>query len=225
MSRLSHLVDDQQTENDSARHKNSTNICQIYEKTGACPNDYFPKCCPFKHPIKLMSRCLVFHHLYPNPDYFASFLPKNEQTMIKTRNLQSMIDSFFLDVYAEFKQFGNVQDIVIASNLTEHLYGNVYVRFNEPDEALACHKALQGRFYAGRKVTSSLIFFDKLSSLICVSKQSGKCFHGQCCPYVHPLQISRDVFNQAFPRILLSTPSALLTNTPDDYVSDPNMVV
>lgn len=220
MSRLSHLVS-----NNERNEKEPASTCELYEKTGSCPNDYIPKCCPYKHPMKLMSRCLVFHHLYPNPEYFASFLPKSDQSLIKNRYNLNFVDAFFLDVYAEFKLFGNVQDIIIASNITQHLYGNVYVRFNEPDEALACHKALEGRFYAGRKVTSSLLFVEKLTSLICEEESNGKCDNGTTCPCMHPFIISKNVYWQAFPRSLFTTPTALLQNTPGEYITDPNSII
>ena len=179
-------------------------ICYSFEKTGTCPRD---KYCHLTHQSIPMSRCLVFKHLYPNPDLFTSFLDDDE-VKIRKSTKQNAFDAFFLDVFMELRLFGNIEDMFVAGNILPNLHGNVYVRFQDVDSAVAAHKTLENRYYAGRLVHSSFVPVDKLSSSVC---HEDNCIHGVNCTFIHPIQISKHVVIQCFPRALRTTPAALRT--------------
>ncbi|OHT15081.1 Splicing factor U2AF 26 kDa subunit [Tritrichomonas foetus] len=176
-------------------------ICYSYEKTGSCPRG---EKCHLLHLSAPMSRCLVFYHLYPNPDMFATFL-KDEELQLDEDKKFDAFDAFFLDVFLELKLFGNVEDMFVAGNLSSHLQGNVYVRFQEVDAAMAAHKALEGRYYAGRVIHSAFVPVERLSSAIC----QDECIHGLNCSKVHPILASKNIMVQCFPRNIRTTPAVL----------------
>lgn len=190
--------------------------CNFFESTGCCPNG---RMCPYDHIPLIMNRCLVFHHLYPNPDLFESFLPEDHPKISNQERLNSF-NAFYMDVYLEMKLFGEVEDIVVAENITPHLQGNVFVRFKEADDALAAHKALENRFYAGRVVHSTFVPTEKLSTILC--KDYPNCIHGLNCCYVHMLEPSKHVLIQCFPKNLKAIPKAFQNNQKNNYLDSPN---
>ena len=202
----------------SQKQEKDISICPIFEKTGCCPHGDF---CPLYHMISPLSRCLVFHHLYPNPLFFKSFFyQKENETSLNfdEKELQQSFDAFFMDVFLELSQFGKVDDLFVAGNLCPHLYGNVFVRFDECDDAMAAHIGLENRYYAGRKVHSSFVPLEILSSSIC---NEHNCIHQSNCNFVHMLVPSKHVQMQCFPRAMTSTPEPLRTFKQSKYLDSP----
>ena len=202
----------QQPDPTKSREKDLS-ICYNYEKTGHCPKEEY---CQLLHLSTPMSRCLVFHHLYPNPDFFSSFLDNDDDLVIDEDYKLDSFDAFFMDICLELKLFGQVEDMFVAGNFTTHLHGNVYVRFSEVDGAVAAHKALEGRYYAGRVVHSSFIPVEKLSCSLCKEEN---CIRGSVCNYIHPIPASKHVLMQCFPRGLKTTPTPLRPPR-DEYIPD-----
>jgi splicing factor U2AF subunit len=65
-------------------------------------------------------------------------------------NFQSEdFEGFVEDIFDEFRKFGNVENLAICENLSDHMIGNVYIRYTQYEEAEAALKGLQGRFYNG----------------------------------------------------------------------------
>lgn len=199
-------------------------VCFHFDRTGCCPRGTNGKYCTLKHVPIPFSRCLVFHHLYPNPDYFNEFI-KHDKVEINPEKRKAIYEAFYIDVLLEFLQFGKVEDMFIASNLTEHLYGNVYVRFQEVDAAVACHMALEGRFYAGRLVNSTFVPLERLSSTLCLQHMEGKCLHGDVCSLVHKIPLTRTLMLEAFPKVLQVMPEPLIEGLKDMFYDDPNDLV
>jgi len=202
-----------------------SSICYIYKKTGACLGGIMKNCCLLHHVQNQINRCIVFHHLYPNPKFFASFFSENDKPIIDPIQEQQGLDAFFMDIYLEVEVFGKVEDMIISGNISRHLYGNVYVRFVDPASALACMIALQGRYYAGRKVVASFVPTNKLSSIKCKDNEGSTCIHEDKCHFVHPLKISPHVLMQAFPRShfmipdkLRDAPKNIVYDSPDDLL-------
>ena len=207
------------------KEKRDYSLCQFFEKTGTCTCGESDSLCGFHHIQRFMSRCLVFHHLYPNAEYVNAFLPPEKRIELDPYQNRKFSDAFFLDNFLEFSQFGKVEDMYICSNITKHLYGNVYVRFAEIDAAVACHEALEGRFYAGRKVTSTFLPSDRLSYTLCKNNVDGKCVHGDMCPFPHRIVITKTILFECFPKQEQTTPAELIPIKTVPFFDDPNNVV
>lgn len=171
------------------------NVCAIFDKTGCCPREDM---CTKKHRQPEMSRCLIFHHLYPDPDLFVSSLPNPEIMTITEEQKLNMLNAFYLDMVIMLSQFGPLEDLVVASNKSDILSGNVLAMFREVDGAAAAFVALNNQYYAGRKIRMTFSPTLRLSSAIC--REDSNCKNGAVCPFIHPYHPSPSVYNDCFPR-------------------------
>ena len=59
-------------------------------------------------------------------------------------------DEFYEEIFEELKNYGSIEDIQVCENLGEHMVGNVYVKFEDEEDAQEALLKLHGRFYAGK---------------------------------------------------------------------------
>ena len=50
----------------------------------------------------------------------------------------------------QFSKYGEIEDLVVADNIGDHMIGNVWIKFVQEDSAKSAMNAMQGLFYAGR---------------------------------------------------------------------------
>ena len=177
----------EQREKDS----NSLNVCSFYEKTGVCSKG---ELCNKIHRYDPFSRIICLHHLYPDPDLFIQMLPPGTLE-ITQEHKQRLLDAFFLDVYYMLQRFGPIDDMIIASNKTDTLSGNVWASFRETDAAHACVSFLNGKYYAGRKIYATLTPMIKISNGMCLSST---CPMKENCKFIHELKPSEHIVRQCF---------------------------
>ena len=197
------------------------NVCILYEKTGCCPKGDL---CNKKHLLINLPRCVVFHHIFPNPDFFIDSLPPGK-LKISQEEKQRLIDAFFLDLFLMVKNFGIVDDIVLAANRSDHLSGNAWVWFRETDAAFMCQSALSGQYYAGRKIFVSLCSSPRLSLSLCKNHMTGECPSGASCYLIHPLEPSFHIFNECIPRSLKVYPERFRKWKIPKILDSPNDIV
>lgn len=96
--------------------------------------------CGRAHNKPLFSQTILVPHLYqmppPGPDGKPNFQSED-------------FEGFVEDIFEEVRKCGEVENIAICENLTDHMIGNVYIRFAQHEEAEAAVKMLSGRFYNG----------------------------------------------------------------------------
>jgi splicing factor U2AF subunit len=56
---------------------------------------------------------------------------------------------FYEDIFEEMGKYGEVENLNVCDNTSDHMVGNVYVKFREEEEAVAAMTGLAGRFYGG----------------------------------------------------------------------------
>ena len=198
-----------------------SNVCVYFEKTGCCPKG---ELCNKKHILTNLPRCVVFHHIFPNPDFFIDSLPKGTLE-ISYIERQRLIDAFFIDICLMVKNFGLVDDIVIAANKCDHLSGNVWVWFRETDSAYMCKNALNGQYYAGRKIIVSLCSSPRFSLSQCKLNTTGDCPSGLSCFYIHPLEPSFHIFNECIPRSIKVYPEQFRRWKLPKILDSPNDII
>jgi splicing factor U2AF subunit len=174
----------------------TSQLCQAYEKTGACPKGDL---CHQSHRTIPMSRCVVLHHIYPDPDLFIDQLPPGVFS-ISDEQRQFLIDAFYLDAFLLLRHFGVLDDMVLCGNRADHLSGNLIVMYKEVGSAAAAALALNNQFYAGRQITVTLAPVLRLSNAICRGAADGQCQMGVNCIFAHPLNPSKHVMSETFPR-------------------------
>ena len=182
-----------------------TTLCEFYEKIGCCPN---LDVCNKTHRNAPLNRSIILHHIFPDPDLFIGMLPKGVLEIDHTTK-QRLIDAVFLDISIMLMEFGLLDDMVIAGNFSDNLFGSVIAIFHEADSAYAAQMALDGQYYAGRKIHVSLSPVPRISTAICFNINKYKeCQIGSKCMFIHPYEPSPNIFNEVFSRSQKSYPSS-----------------
>jgi len=71
--------------------------------------------------------------------------------------LASHYDEFFQDIFWELEEkFGKIEQMNICDNLGDHLVGNVYVMFDDEEDAEKACEGLNNRWFDGRPITAEL---------------------------------------------------------------------
>ncbi len=68
---------------------------------------------------------------------------------------------FYHDVLTELKTFGTIVQFKVCCNEEPHLRGNVYAQYKSERSAIKALRALQGRYYGGKRIS---VEFCKISS-------------------------------------------------------------
>lgn len=59
-------------------------------------------------------------------------------------------EEFYEDIFEELSNYGEVEELNVCDNVSDHMFGNVYVKFSDEESAQKAMQALTGRFYAGK---------------------------------------------------------------------------
>jgi splicing factor U2AF subunit len=54
----------------------------------------------------------------------------------------------------ELAKFGELEDVVVADNIGDHMIGNVYAKFQSEDQASTAMRNLNGRYYAQKTINA-----------------------------------------------------------------------
>ncbi len=93
-------------------------------------------------------------HLYENPPAavaFADGLNVPQEALVEAVN---HFEDFYEEVFMELARFGELEEVVVADNIGDHLIGTVYVKYITEEQAKGCHDGLNGRFYAGKVIVA-----------------------------------------------------------------------
>lgn len=215
-NQIPRILSKQQNEELKDLVKESNHCCIDFDRLGVCPHG---DTCSFIHTQSAFPRVVILHHIYPNPDFFYTCLGE-EKAPIPDTFRTSLFDAFYYDLYAECAQFGQVLDIIVAKNIQYHLYGTAWVQFQDSDSAIAAQKALNNRFYAGKKIKATLWNTHKLSKFLCDGKKT-RCIAGGFCQLIHSLEPSDYVRELCFNRLAVITPTEDLSIKENELTISP----
>jgi splicing factor U2AF subunit len=125
--------------------------CPFYFKIGACRHG---ETCTRIHNKPPVSQTMVFPHLYDNPPAaiaFADGLNVPQESLVEAVN---HFEDFYEEVFSELAKVGELEEVVVADNIGEHMIGNVYVKYQGEDQAMAAMQGLLGRYYAGKVIVA-----------------------------------------------------------------------
>lgn len=182
--------------------KLNRHFCVQYEKIGICIHGDL---CFGIHREFTFPHVVILHHIYPNPDFFFYCLGEKKSPINEDLRM-SIFDAFYYDLYAECSQFGQVLDIIVAQNVSLHLAGTAWILFQDSDSCIAAYKALNNRFYAGRRIHASLWDTHKLSTIICEPSR-GNCSCNGYCGFVHQIDPSPRIRQMCFNRTATCLPT------------------
>ena len=100
--------------------------CPFYFKIGACRHG---DTCTRIHNKPPLSQTICIPHLYDNPPAavaFADGLIVPQEALVEAVN---HFEDFYEEVFMELTKFGEIEEIVVADNIGNHMIGNIYAKF------------------------------------------------------------------------------------------------
>jgi len=184
--------------------------CRFYSKVGACRHG---ASCSRQH-IKLeRSRTLLLAHVFIettethklSSDPISENDPdggimgvSDEQYRIATQT----IEEFYEECFHKLAQYGELEDLLLVDNISDHLCGNVYVKYYHEDSAVRAYNALEDGWYNGRKLKIEYSPVLEFRDARCRAFSEGKCNRGQDCNFLHlrhvPKALKRSCANQMY---------------------------
>lgn len=169
---------------------NDKTICTFYEKIGACRHG---EKCSRKHVKPLTSSTILLPNLYQNPK-----LNKNDLEQFNPKQLQEYFDEFYKDIFIKFNQFGEIKLLVVCENDNNHLNGNVYVKFVDPQSGIDAVLDLNTCWYNKKPVHCELSPVENFVDANCRAYETDTCTRGDHCNFMHirnPSEgLKRDLF-------------------------------
>lgn len=175
--------------------KEKDTVCIFYKKTGSCSRG---DSCSKTHTEAPIARTIVLHHIFPDPDVFSNMLA-SDTFKLDSLKKQRLVDVFFIDVACMLMQFGELDDMAIAGNKNDTLSGNVIAFYRDSNAAAAAQKALDGTYYAGRRIHVTLSPTLRISTAFCHNFETNQCQMGDACCFIHPLEPTSVTYNEIFP--------------------------
>jgi len=112
--------------------------------------------------------------------------------------VQDHFEDFYEDVFEELSKFGKVSALNVCDNWADHLSGNVYAFFRDENDAREALEALNGRYYAGRKIVAEFSPVTDFREATCRQYEESKCNRGGYCNFMHMKPIGRSLSKQLF---------------------------
>ena len=89
---------------------------------------------------------------------------------------------------------------MVLENEAEHLFGNVLMRFSQPDEAVQFVTACAGRWFAQRPLRAELVGVRDFFGGRCKAYDESRCERGSTCNFGHFKKIETSLKHQVLPR-------------------------
>jgi len=163
--------------------------CPFYYKIGACRHG---DRCSRNHMRPHFSQTVLIPHMYTGLPPLPDGQPADDT---------EHFEDFFEEISEELMKFGEVEQLQVVENLGEHMLGNVYIKYRKEEEAEACMKALMGRFYGGRMLTTEYSPVTDFNEARCRQFDEGTCNRGGYCNFMHlrriPQHLRRELRRKA----------------------------
>ena len=75
----------------------------------------------------------------------------------------------------EQAKYGEIEEMIVADNIGDHMIGNVYTKFVTEDQAAAAMAALNGRYYAGKVIVAEYSPLTDFREAKCRQYTEGQC--------------------------------------------------
>ncbi|EKE42803.1 hypothetical protein ENUP19_0319G0030 [Entamoeba nuttalli] len=168
--------------------------CAFFFKIGACRHG---DSCTRNHFQPEISRTILLTHLYDNP-----YIHKEESSMTEDekKKIKKDFNIFYEDIFNELAKHGEIDEMLVCRNLSEHMTGNVYVRFRDEKNASEAMKFLLARYYAGRMIQPSYSHVTDFKEARCKQYESGECDRHGFCNFLHVIEPNHSLQRKLFER-------------------------
>jgi splicing factor U2AF subunit len=166
--------------------------CSFYFKIGACRHG---EKCSKVHNKPTFSQTVLLKNLYLNPLNTAH--QTTERIFVDgldEEKLQNHFDDIFEELFIEMEsKYGEIEEMNICDNLSEHLAGNTYVKFRYEEDAEKACQDLNNRWFNGKPIYAELSPVTDFHEACCRQYQMGECPRGGFCNFMHLKPISNSL--------------------------------
>ena len=103
---------------------------------------------------------------------FADGLNVPQEALVEAVN---HFEDFYEEIFSELAKFGELEEVVVADNIGDHMIGNVSAKFVTEEQAKAAIDGLQGRYYAGRIILAEFSPVTDFREAKCRQYNEGSC--------------------------------------------------
>lgn len=165
--------------------------CSFYFKIGACRHG---EKCSKVHNKPTFSQTVLLKNLYLNPLNSSQTADKSFLNSMTEEDLQKHFDDVFEELFVELEsQYGEIEEMNICDNLSEHLAGNTYVKFRYEEDADKACRELNNRWFNGKPIYAELSPVTDFHEACCRQYQMGECPRGGFCNFMHLKPISQSL--------------------------------
>lgn len=195
--------------------------CSFYFKIGACRHG---EKCSKVHNKPTFSQTVLLKNLYLNP--LNTTFPSGQQ--MNEEEMQKHFDDVFEELFIEMEaKYGEIEEMNICDNLSEHLAGNTYVKFRYEEDAEKACQDLNNRWFNGKPIYAELSPVTDFHEACCRQYQMGECPRGGFCNFMHLKPISnslrRKLYSVKYKRRRYDDDEFEFGHSPDDYSPSYNM--
>jgi len=173
--------------------------CPFYFKIGACRNG---DRCNRVHIRPTRSQTLLLPHMYPNLPESLSIANDEDWDDDMYARAQEHVEAFFEEVFLELANYGEIEDLVVLDNVSDHMLGNVYCKYFHEEAAQRALKKLNGRFYGGRLIQAEFTPVTDFREARCRAFHETRCSRGGLCNFMHfkhiPKAVKRRVVREMY---------------------------
>jgi len=161
--------------------------CPFYLKMGACRHG---DRCSRIHNRPVLSQTILLQNMYVAPP--QQFDAQTGQPLPQDEDeLQDHFEGFYEDIFEELSNIGGeLEQLRVCENLSDHLSGNVYAKFYEEEDAERALQKLMGRFYAGKPILAQFCPVTDFKDARCRQYEESVCNRGGYCNFMHLKKVS-----------------------------------
>eukprot|EP00929_Paragymnodinium_shiwhaense_P015460 TRINITY_DN123554_c0_g1_i1.p1 TRINITY_DN123554_c0_g1~~TRINITY_DN123554_c0_g1_i1.p1 ORF type:complete len:346 (-),score=67.70 TRINITY_DN123554_c0_g1_i1:155-1192(-) len=164
--------------------------CPFYFKIGACRNG---DRCNRLHQRPTKSSVLMIPHMYPAMPEALQVSGDEDWDDETYDKAQEHCEIFYEEIFLELANYGEIEDLVICDNVTEHMIGHVYVKYYTEANAVNAHANLQKRFYGVSLLQPEFSPVTSFADARCKALLEGRCTRGGGCNFMHIKHIPRAI--------------------------------
>lgn len=164
--------------------------CPFYYRIGACRNG---DRCNRMHNRPSVSSTLLLPHMYPGTPETMQVSNDEDWDDATYNKAQEHCEMFFEEVFLELSKYGEVEDMVVCDNVSEHMVGNVYVKYVREDDAEKAQLFLGKRFYGAKLLQAEFSPVTDFREARCKAFHETRCARGGLCNFMHVKHIPKTV--------------------------------
>jgi len=167
--------------------------CSFYFKIGACRHG---EKCTKTHNVPSFSQTVLLRNLYLSPLNSAQNAITRDQ--LTDDELQRHFDDTYEELFVEMEEkYGEIDELNICENMSEHLAGNTYAKFRYEEDAEKACLDMNNRWFNRKPVYAELSPVTDFHEASC-QFQASDCPRGGFCNFLHLKSISRNLRHKLF---------------------------